>query len=131
MQCQQEVAGKHWASLAAETQEQMFKYVEEQKKFATLDQKFCQKMKQTYAPLSFEKPVSLDCNFNVQSGARSCGDADNYDAKCEKGEKEIPLLPKDEINGERVPNIVIIGMNYIRLCILFAFNLIFYHQFLY
>jgi hypothetical protein len=107
--CQQKAAGAHWASLTAETQQAMYEYVDQQKNFGKLDQKFCQKMSQTYGPLSFEKPVSLDCDYEIRSGARSCGDADTYDPKCEQGEKEIPLEPLEQIDGERVPNIVIIG----------------------
>ena len=97
--------------MAEETQNAMFKYVKQQKEFTALDHQFCLKMSRTYGPLSFEKPTSLECNYDTNIVTRDCGDSNKYDQKCEDSGKQKPVPPQENLNGKRIPNIVIIGIN--------------------
>ena len=83
-------------------------YVEQQKENAKADEKFCSDIRKVYGPLSFKKPVSLTCEYDTDRSLKNCGNAAEYDTKCE-GSDVISLPPKDEQDGERVPNVVILG----------------------
>ena len=90
----------------------MFAYVEQQAENAKADQKFCDEMKRVYGPLNFEKPAPLDCVYDTNLNRKNCGDANEYDSTCETGAEVKQLEPQDEVNGQRVPNIVILGNSF-------------------
>ena len=86
----------------------MIKYVEQQEENAKADQEFCADFRRVYGPLNFDKPASLTCVYDTDRNLNNCGDAEEYDEKCEKSDV-ISLPPQDEHDGNRVPNIVILG----------------------
>ena len=83
-------------------------YVEQQKENAKADGKFCSDIRKVYGPLSFEKPASLTCEYDTDRSLKNCGDPEEYDEKCERS-GVMSLPPQDEHDGNRVPNVVILG----------------------
>ena len=109
MDCQQEVAAEQWSSLTGQIQSNLMNYMAQYDEKARADRLLCTKMRDVYGPLKFEKPASLECFYQTAQNTVDCGDADQYDKKCETGEEIIYSTPKDEVDGQRVPNIVILG----------------------
>ena len=109
MDCQQKVAAEQWSSLTGQIQSNLMNYMAQYDEKARADRLLCTKMRDVYAPLKFEKPESLECFYETVQNTVDCGDADQYDTKCETGKEFIYSPPKDEADGKRVPNIVILG----------------------
>ena len=110
MDCQQKVAAEQWSSLGEQIQSNMMNYMTLVGEKARADRLLCAKMKDVYGPLKFEKPASLECFYETVLNTVDCGDADDYDPKCETGEVVNYSEPqKTEADGQRVPNIVILG----------------------
>ena len=76
----------------------MIKYVEQQEENAKADQEFCADFRRVYGPLNFDKPASLTCVYDTDRNLNNCGDAEEYDEKCEKSDvisltvTEFPIL---------------------------------------
>jgi len=107
-ECKEKKAGESWSKLNEDTQKKMIKYVEQREENAKADQEFCADFRRVYGPLDFEKPASLTCVYDTDRNLNNCGDAEEYDGNCEQSDV-ISLPTQDELDGNRVPNIVILG----------------------
>jgi GTPase SAR1 family protein len=100
-----------WDSINENTQKALIEMIHTSQNYGKLDAEFCHRIKNNYAPfgLADAKPARLDCEV-IELKPFECPEDDHYNPECEKGEVEHGLQqPVYEIEGKRVPNIVILG----------------------
>ena len=92
----------------------MLNFIGQQRQSDKADRVFCAEMRRVYGPLNFEKPPSLECHHETDENTKNCEDPTEYDTKCETEPDDLVYNirlspPQNEANGQRVPNIVILG----------------------
>merc|ERR1711937_463980 len=100
-----------WSSTNEDTQQRLIAMMLKTADYGKLDAEFCHRIKNNYAPFGLDeyKPDRLKCDV-IEHDKFDCPEEEHYNPECEeKGEKVNLQEPVYEIEGVRVPNIVILG----------------------
>jgi energy-coupling factor transporter ATP-binding protein EcfA2 len=109
-ECSRDEIYKKWANMTMAGREKMFNIIKQNKNNEKMDHVLCRRFQEKYAPFGFadKKPQSLVCD-KMEIDAPSCAVTQEFNPECEKRTDKTDHQLIDQIDGEKIPNIVILG----------------------